>query len=239
MQSWLSRPLRSRVIRQWGVNVGVWSSVTKISCKDEMSFVWGLILPIFSFRLFPFCLPWFHPTSLTLWLLTSPFLFTSCPLYTSIIGVQCNSSWYETIWQKHFTKRQAWFKKIKIWFQGLRCLLTPDTQGISLSCTHTRAIILSLNMRWAGCLVVISGREGFRGMHLLCVCVGIVFYRYSPGCPVGHRKDRQMAVFRSTAGQHMAVRVLLIPCLSGGSWMRWCDDRKVIKGEEEKWRWRK
>lgn len=239
MQSWLSRPLRSRVIRQWGVNVGVWSSVTKISCKDEMSFVWGLILPIFSFRLISF-LPSLIPSHIPHFVVT----YISLPFHLLPPLYQYNWSAMQQflIWDnltKTLYKKAGLIKKIKIWFQGLRCLLTPDTQGISLSCTHTRAIILSLNMRWAGCLVVISGREGFRGMHLLCVCVGIVFYRYSPGCPVGHRKDRQMAVFRSTAGQHMAVRVLLIPCLSGGSWMRWCDDRKVIKGEEEKWRWRK
>lgn len=45
--------------------------------------------------------------------------------------------------------------------------------------------------------------------------------------PVGHRKGRQMAAFRSTTGQHMAlgdkvcafvcVRVSILPCMSGGS----------------------
>ena len=50
-------------------------------------------------------------------------------------------------------------------------------------------------------------------------------------CPVGHSKGRQMAVFRSTTGQHMAPRdkvcvcvcvrerqrIALLLCMSGGS----------------------
>ena len=52
--------------------------------------------------------------------------------------------------------------------------------------------------------------------HCVYVCVCAVLYQIDilpHSCPVGHSKGRQMAVFRSTTGQHMAPRDKVCVCV--------------------------
>lgn len=130
-------------------------------------------------------------------------------------------------------------------------MLMIDPPEIFLSCTHTHKsyYLVTVNMRWVGCLGVISGREGVKGMcalvWFLCACVRAVLCLIDilpHSCPVGHRKGRQMAVFRSTTGQHMAQRDKV--CLWGRashSYYAWVEEvewvgrkgGKVIVGSEK------
>lgn len=102
--------------------------------------------------------------------------------------------------------------------QAYRCIHMVDPPGISLSCSHTHKsyYLVTVNMRWAGCLGVISGCEGVKGMcvPVWFLCAVLCLIDILPhSCPVGHSRGRQMAVFRSTAGQHMAPRDKVCVCV--------------------------
>lgn len=64
--------------------------------------------------------------------------------------------------------------------------------------------------------MAVKGLKACVCLHGFCVCLCAVLCLIDilpHSCPVGHRKSRQMAAFRSTAGQHMVPRDKVCVCV--------------------------
>lgn len=108
--------------------------------------------------------------------------------------------------------------------------------GISISCTHKSYYLVTVNMRWPGCLGVISCCEGVKGMCVLvwflCVCVlycawktfshtlalwdigkaGRWLYSGPPRVNIWPQETKFVFVC-------VRQRIALLLCMSGGSWI--------------------
>lgn len=90
------------------------------------------------------------------------------------------------------------------------------SKNLSFMHTLTRALILSL-LTWDGLavwewLVAVKGLKACVCLYGVCVVLCLIDI-LPHSRPVGHRKGRQMAVFRSTVGQHMAPRDKVCVCV--------------------------